>query len=1070
MESCSEELLVLAAPAGCGKTVVAAQYANQLGRPALWVSLRGQVLNRAKLLGAIASAADRLKDSRNSDGTVSVSTGDAVLETRAAFATLRDRQTVLFLDDLSAPRGGNVVEVAGEVLADLRPLVSRVVVTTRQVPHSVSSSAPAAAFFGSHELAFSLAEASAMATQNGMASDELPMLDVLLARSGGHAALLRMMLTLEQTGIHASDGRTPGLSAQMLVSQMIEAHVPKSDRAVLEIASLLKTGEISDLESLGCESPRRSLTAIASSLPLVRIEVDGPGKRTLFEVHDLITECLIASMPNNDDWSIGVELNPVLRILALRGGWSQAGKILRLLGDDEAILEFVEAHGTEMMDEQRADDVLDLVNAVSLRSVMSRPRCLFLWSQALHEVGEVSESVAKAAASIRLAQHERDYDTLGLATSQRIQAWLDQGRAQESADSAEEVLGEFLLRMSPSVRFEMLLSYATALGVLERRSESESALLAAEEAALADPLRAASMLGCLRRVKAYLNPLWTGDYAGGVRELSPLLGDNSASFLARRSMRGNLAWMLTETGRLSRAESLLKAVFSPGHDILEASYLPIYGLILAARGDYDSALAVIGQSHAAAASYDDEADLHVNRVYQATIERAAGKTEQSLDSAERSFEGLSKRDFIGQLRLATAELGASLLALGDEAAARAWIGEDLAEWRTANGYHALCGAMVLAVADHRQGDTESAVTMLLPFATYIRSESANWRMAMYCRTFPELLGLLTAAVGTDNLPVQMTRMLLPENAERCLRECRAFLADDDWGCLGRRVLGVDQFNEYVERKGRPICRVRLFGGLDVTVDDRSVGERDWSKRKARLLFAMLVVKRGQDVPRDQILEYLWPELDEDKARNNFYVAWSTMKSALMGPDKRDSKCPYVESSRGRCRIVRQAVRSDVDEFEELIAAARTAESSGDTAGAIRALSELMGVYRGELLPGDLYDDWFSALRDKYRLVFVDAMLKAVELLLEQDDPSEAVLFARQGLHAEPHREDLYQAALRCYILAGQRSSAIETFILCKTRMSEDLGLDPSAETIALYEQVLAMEERPRYESYGLNGE
>jgi DNA-binding SARP family transcriptional activator len=313
----------------------------------------------------------------------------------------------------------------------------------------------------------------------------------------------------------------------------------------------------------------------------------------------------------------------------------------------------------------------------------------------------------------------------------------------------------------------------------------------------------------------------------------------------------------------------------------------------------------------------------------------------------------------------------------------------------------------------------------------------------------------------------MLAMLLPENAERSLHATQSFLPEDEWRILGERALGKEQFATFVDRKDRPLCRVRLFGGLDVTVGDRVVRERDWKKRKARLLFAMLVVRRGQDVPRDQIFEHLWPEMDEEKAKNNFYVAWSTMKSALGGPGRSNERSPYVESARERCRIVRDAVHSDVDEFEGLLATAREAESDGDTETAIEALNELMSVYRGELLPGDVYDDWFSTLRDKYRLSFIDAMLRAVDLLLERDDPCEALLFARRGLYVEPHREDLYQAALRCHIAAGQRGAAIDTFIQCKSRLAEELGLDPSSETLGLYQEILAMEEKPRYESYGL---
>ncbi|HSK47963.1 MAG TPA: bacterial transcriptional activator domain-containing protein, partial [Coriobacteriia bacterium] len=385
-----------------------------------------------------------------------------------------------------------------------------------------------------------------------------------------------------------------------------------------------------------------------------------------------------------------------------------------------------------------------------------------------------------------------------------------------------------------------------------------------------------------------------------------------------------------------------------------------------------------------------------------------------------------------------------------------------------NAYFALSAAMVLAAADFRDGKKAAAIDHLRPLAGYIRSDSANWRMARYCRSFPELLGLLAQTVGAEQLPIHMLRMVLPENAERGLKLAVDTLPKGEWTILGQRVLGEEQFEAYVQRQGRPMCRIHLFGGLDVTAGDRVVSEKDWKKRKARLLFAMLVVRRGQDVPRDQILDHLWPDLSEDKAKNNFYVAWSMMKSALMPPEERDKPCPYVENSRGRCRIVREAVRSDVDEFEELLGAARQAEAAGKIDEAVAALQQLMSVYRGELLPGDVYDDWFSPLRDKYRFDFVDAMMRGAELLLEQDDPCEALVFARRAISVDRYREDLYQMALRCHIAAGQRGAAIETFIRCKTELAEELGLDPTVETMALYQQVLAMEERPRYDSYGLS--
>ena len=79
-------------------------------------------------------------------------------------------------------------------------------------------------------------------------------------------------------------------------------------------------------------------------------------------------------------------------------------------------------------------------------------------------------------------------------------------------------------------------------------------------------------------------------------------------------------------------------------------------------------------------------------------------------------------------------------------------------------------------------------------------------------------------------------------------------------------------------------------------------------------------------------------------------------------------------------------------------------------------------------------------------------------LLEAQDPRQALGLVRRALDQDPWREDLYQAALRLQIAAGQRSAAIDTYMACRTRLVDDLGIDPSGETKRLYEHVLGMED------------
>jgi len=223
---------------------------------------------------------------------------------------------------------------------------------------------------------------------------------------------------------------------------------------------------------------------------------------------------------------------------------------------------------------------------------------------------------------------------------------------------------------------------------------------------------------------------------------------------------------------------------------------------------------------------------------------------------------------------------------------------------------------------------------------------------------------------------------------------------------------------------------------------------------------MLVIRGGQDVPRDQVLEHLWPDMDDARAKNNLYVIWSAMKSALSPEAGKNEACPYVDNTGGVCRVMADSVRSDVEEFERTLSKAREAQAAERTSDALGLYERLAEIYRGELLPGDVYDDWFAQVRDEFRAKYADAMLQAASLLQARHDHLGALTFIRRALNQDPWREDLYQAALRCQIAAGQRSAAIDTYLLCRSKLTEDLGLDPSAETRALYDQILAMEDRP----------
>lgn len=1051
------EIILVSAPSGYGKTVFAAQLAREYER-VLWIYCQGDPPNLDAAARVISTALT--SDASTSDATHRVSLGSFAVDVAGASSSTSG---LVVLDDANLESGAvdpGQLWLFGQVLAQAN---LRLLITTRVAPPEVSDRLRGAVCFGAEDLRLSLEESSDLADSIlGLDLDRETVCELLEA-TGGHAALFA---TLSQASKRSGSQRKATSRLATLLSQLARTQLSADEFKVLCLASLLRAGRVSDLSGLVQGDPASLIERCGEVLPLVRV-AQGPsglsdGYRTEFVVHDLLHEHVYELVPGLEFGSNLISC--AVRVLEEREDHGLAARLLRF-GSCEEIEGFLLSLGFGTLGSGGAKVVVDLLERLPIQQVMSRPELLLLWSDALLDLDEASEAYSRAKAAMVLAEHQGADATVAHAATNALDALHSANRWGEAADLLDRA-NELLGVMPPSAA-RAALAGATAYVLITgaRYREADSMLKEAAETQACNP-RDASAVVAAKAMRALIPCMGYGDFWSTVRALANVVDEEAGRLSQHVDVRGNMAVMTIEIGRISRARAILKEVIEEASTSSRGYFLSVWGVVLFAGGDEAKALDIIAQGVVAASRHCDKTVAAQNRVYEAMLLRAAGKLDESLTSAERAYEALCVQDALNFRRLAVLEIAASMLALGDVSAALAWLEPQLDEGFGENDHHRYRALMIQAEIARRQGEVERAIQLLGGASDHLLSENSNFQAAMYTRAFPHLLGLIAASVGADEVPTHLLRLIPAEVGEGVLQSAKDSLEATEWELLGRRLLGEQQFVDFVARQGSPLCRVRLFGGLEVFVGERRVREKDWRKRKARLLFAILVLERGRQLSREQLLAHVWPDLSEDRAKNNFYVAWSNMKSALStGPGE---PFLFAENTGGLCNIVRDAVRSDVDEFEECLKTGRDCESRGDVAGAIAAYQQISNVYRGELLPGDLYDDWFMPMRERYRTDFVAAMLRLVELLMEADDPCEAAVYARRALVVDPYREDLYQALIRCQITAGQRSAAIETFITCKTQIAEQLGLDPSPDTTALYQEILCMEEKPRYDDLGLS--
>ncbi|WP_165045203.1 BTAD domain-containing putative transcriptional regulator [Adlercreutzia sp. ZJ138] len=258
------------------------------------------------------------------------------------------------------------------------------------------------------------------------------------------------------------------------------------------------------------------------------------------------------------------------------------------------------------------------------------------------------------------------------------------------------------------------------------------------------------------------------------------------------------------------------------------------------------------------------------------------------------------------------------------------------------------------------------------------------------------------------------------------------------------------------KTGVPTCpplHVSLFGGLEVSIGEHRVDPMLFSRRKVRTLLALLVLNGGKEYSRDRLATLLWPDSSPTSARNNLYSIWSTLRKALSVPG---GGCPYLIRQQQGLRIDATLLTSDVTEFDELC---RTLlfESPG-YGGWSHIHAQLKANFSEDLLPSEDENEFIAGMRNSYRGRLVDALVSASKRLVGADEVREGLWFARAAVMRDRTREDAYDALMEAQLAAGQRTAALDTYFECRRVLINEMGIDPSPETVRMYRLIIEAED------------
>ncbi|HZG69798.1 MAG TPA: tetratricopeptide repeat protein, partial [Herpetosiphonaceae bacterium] len=129
------------------------------------------------------------------------------------------------------------------------------------------------------------------------------------------------------------------------------------------------------------------------------------------------------------------------------------------------------------------------------------------------------------------------------------------------------------------------------------------------------------------------------------------------------------------------------------------------------------------------------------------------------------------------------------------------------------------------------------------------------------------------------------------------------------------------------------------------------------------------------------------------------------------------------------------------------------------ASCARRRADAVALYRGDFLAhfllGDsaAFEEWAALRRERLRQEVLDALARLVTYYERRGAYQDAQRFAWRQVELDQWRDEAYQQLMRALWLGGQRGAALEQYARFERILQQELGVAPSAETMALYERI-----------------
>ena len=712
--------------------------------------------------------------------------------------------------------------------------------------------------------------------------------------------------------------------------------------------------------------------------------------------------------------------------------WEQAFVLYKQVRATEKMLDLVEKAGPAMVSGGKLITLKEWMAALPPDIATSRPSLLSLQAAILVNTGEVEQGIQLFTQVIdRLLEDNNpdNVEVLALSLIRRSVALQIQGNLQKSlADNqnAIDILDEF----------------------------SEYGLIKAE---------------ALRNIGV------TYYYKGEVKEALKIFKESLRLFesfddqLNVPKVLFNIGLMHKVLGDYVRAEMMyqdaLDAWSAGGNMAWTANLLNNLGVLQQQRGDYEKA----ASNFEKAIEY---ARISNNPKSESVLLTSLGDLYRDLDAFEESLDVYKQAETIAKqtndnFLLFYLGLAESVLSCISEEYAKAEAGfekvrEQALESQSTHDMNQL--ELEMALFYLRTGEYKTALSAAEKSYDYFNSEgnqSEALRAAFSC-------SLALSAIGKKDEALGYLEKVLPSIFEnnyaaplivqaRQLKDLLTMVKGkhEIKRQYSRILERVDAFEEKLPATRRKIRRqatimpfappkmiIQSFGKAQVHISNRLISSSDWQTQTSRDMF-FLFLAHPEGLTKEQVGLYFWPDATPDELKLRFKNTLYRLRRAV-----------------GRQTILLQ---DDYYQFnwsmdyeydvESFTSAFGRAQKTKDSRAKINYLKTAVESYKGEYL-SEIEEIWAITDRQRYDQMYLDTLMRLANLYVERKSYKTALRYCYQALSEDACLEDAHRLAMRIHAATGNRAAIVRQYERCRVALVKEINAPPSRQTRELYETLI----------------